>query len=64
MTEDMDKLSQEIRQIADEIAAMKAKEIRMEHGPERKRLNSEIKLKQYQVLFYCDKIKNLGREKR
>lgn len=62
--ENLDKLAKEMRQFADEIAAMKAQEIQMEHGPERKKLNKEIRTKQFQALFYMDKIENLAREKR
>ena len=64
MTENLDKLAKEMRQLADEIAAMKAREIQLEHGPERKALNREIRGKQYQALFYMDKINNLAREER
>ena len=64
LTEDPDKLSKEVRQIADEIAALKAKEIKMAHGPERKSLNREIRAKQYQALFYMDKIENIARQKK
>ena len=64
LTEDLDKLSKEVRQIADEIAALKVKKNKMEHGPERKSLNREIRSKQYQALFYMDKIENISRQKK
>lgn len=66
-TEDLDKLSKELRQLADEIAEMKSREVKMEHGPERKNLKREIKEKQHQALFYIEKITNLeeqGKKKR
>lgn len=55
MSEDLDKLSKELRQLADKIAKMKAKEIKMEPGAERKKFKQEIKQKQYQALFYMEK---------
>ena len=61
MNEDLERLSVELRIIADEIAAMKAEEIKAQ-GPARKKINQEIKIKQYQALFYMDKIENLARE--
>ncbi len=64
MTEEQDKLSKELRQIADEIAAMKAEQIKMAHGAERKKLTNEIRLKQYQALFYMDTIENLGEKRK
>lgn len=64
MSEDLDQLSKELRQLADKIAKMKAKEIKMEPGPERKNLKREIKQKQYQALFYMEKISNLEKQEK
>ena len=61
MNEDLERCSKELRQIADEIANMQAEVIKGQ-GPERLRLKEEIKLKQYQALFYMDTIENLARE--
>ena len=43
---------------------MKAEELKMEHGPEKEKLRQEIKDKQWQALFYMDKIENLGKDDR
>ena len=64
MDEDLNKLSKELREIADEIAAMKTEEIKMMPGPEKKKLQQEIRLKQHQALFYLDKINNLTKSKK
>ncbi len=63
-TEDLDRLSNELRQIADEIAELKKKMMNMEPGPERRELSRLIRQKQNQALFYADKITNIGRELR
>ncbi len=63
MTEELEKLSAELRQIADEIAAMKA-ELKLAQGPGRKKLTNETRMKQYQALFYMDTIENLAKEKK
>ena len=62
-TEDLDKLSKEVRQLGDEIANMKAREIKMVHGAERRLLNKIIRDKQYQALFYLEKMENLNLER-
>ena len=59
-------LSEELKQISGEIAAMKAEVLKMEYGPVKEKLRQEIKDKQWQALFYIEKIENLaeqGREK-
>ena len=63
MTEDLEKLSIELRQIAEQIAAMKDEEIKMAHGPERNKFKQEIRLKQHQALFYINKVENLQKRK-
>lgn len=60
MNEYLVKLSEELRQISEELAVMRTKYLTMEHGPEKKKLKREIKDKQWQASFYIDKIKNLS----
>jgi len=62
-TEDILTLSQEIREISDEIGAMKRKKRVMADGVEKKGLKEDIKIKQYQALFYIEKMGNLSKEK-
>lgn len=57
-------LSEELRQLSGEIAAMKEKALKMEHGPEKEKFKREIRAKQYQALFYIEKIENLSKEAR
>ena len=64
MNEYLVKLSEELRQISEELAVMRTKYLTMEHGPEKKKLKREIKDKQWQALFYIDKIKNLSQAAR
>ncbi len=64
MCEELQKLSQEVRQIAAEIAEMKKITTNMEPAPEKKELLKAIRQKQYQALFYADKMTNLGRKLR
>jgi hypothetical protein len=64
ITEELDKLSLELRSIAEEIGLMKNKECNMEPGPAREKLKRLIRQKQYQALFYIEKIENLSNEKR
>ncbi len=63
-TEDLDKLSKEVRQLADEIAKMKVIFSKMENGPKKRHLRQKIRRKQYQAWFYVDKIGNIGKEER
>ena len=41
---------------------MKAKELKMGPGPEKEKLRQEIKDKQWQALFYIEKIENLAKD--
>jgi len=61
-TEDILTLSQEVREISDEIAVMKRKKNEMVEGGGKESLKEDIKMKQYQALFYIDKMGNLSRE--
>ena len=61
MNEYLYQLSEELRQISGEIAAMKAEVLKMEYGTEKEKLRQEIKDKQWQALFYIEKIENLAK---
>ncbi len=58
-TEDILTLSQEVKEISDEIANMKRKKRLMPDGEEKEELREDIKIKQYQALFYIEMIENL-----
>ena len=61
--EELNKLSEEVKQLSAEIASMKRKANRMDDGAEKNQLKEEIKMKQFQVLFYIEKMENLSKEK-
>jgi len=54
-------LSQEVRKISDEIADMKRKKRVMTDGEVKEKLREDIKMKQYQALFYIEKMGNLSK---
>ena len=58
-TEDLNVLSNEARELSREIAFMKRAKNRMADGPEKNQLIRDIKDKQYQALFYIEKIENI-----
>ena len=64
MNEYLYQLSEELRQISGEIATMKAKVLKMGPGPAKEKLRQEIKDKQWQAMFYMDKIENLAKQAR
>ncbi len=61
-TEDILTLSQEVREISNEIGVLKRKKNRMADNEEKERLRQDIKIKQYQALFYIEKMENLNKE--
>ncbi len=61
-TEDLLTLSQEVREISNEIGAMKRQKNEMFEGEEKERLRDVIKEKQYQALFYIEKMGNLSNQ--
>ena len=63
-SEDLLILSQEVRVISNEIGKMKRKKNMMADGEEKEKLNDDIKMKQYQALFYIDKMGNLSKAKK
>ncbi len=62
-TEDILTLSQEVREISNQIGALKRKKNLMLDGEEEERLREIIKMKQYQALFYIEKMGDLSKEK-
>ena len=57
-------LSQEVREISDEIAVMKRKKRVMTDGEEKEKLSKDIKMKQYQALFHIEKMDNLSKARK
>ena len=53
-------LSIEAKKISNHIGMLKRKKNRLEEGPEKKKLREEIKVHQYQALFYLEKMENLN----
>jgi hypothetical protein len=62
-TEEFKKLTEEVNQLSAEIASMKRKVNRMDGGAEKDKLLKEIKDKQFQVLFYIEKMNNIANSK-
>ncbi len=60
-TEDLLTLSHEVRAISDQIGAMKRQKNEMVEGEEKEKLREDIKIKQYQALFYIEKMGNLSK---
>jgi hypothetical protein len=52
------KLSQEVKELSAQIASLKSAWTALEAGPEKDHLREEIRMRQYQALFYIDKIEN------
>lgn len=63
-TDNLDTLAQEAKALSGEIASMKRRANLMEPGPEHDQLRHEIKMKQYQALFYIEKMENLSRARK
>ena len=60
--EDLLILSQEVKEISNEIGKMKRNKNMMADGEEKEKLKDDIKMKQYQALFYVEKMGNLNKE--
>lgn len=58
------KLSEEVKQLSAEIASMKRKANKIDDGAEKDKLIKDIKDKQFQVLFYIEKMNNISKDKR
>jgi len=53
-------LSIEAKEISNQIGMLKRKKNRLEDGPEKDKIQNEIKALQYQALFYLEKMENLN----
>ena len=53
-------LSIEAKKISNQIGMLKRKKKRLEDGPEKDKIQNEIKTLQYQALFYLEKMENLN----
>jgi len=62
--EELIKLSEEVKQLSAEIATMKRSANRMDDGAEKDLLKEEIKMRQFQALFYMEKMENASRERK
>ena len=60
-SENLSVLSEEMREISNEIAVMKREKNRMADGPEKEQMIINIKDKQFQALFYLEKMENIAK---
>jgi len=63
-TEDLGQLSKEAKALSNEIGMLKKRCNRMPEGNSKEQLKAEIKDKQFQALFYVEKIENLSKAKK
>lgn len=56
------KLTKEVRELSDYIASLKRRKNELPDGPEKDRLSEDIKMRQFQALFYLEKMENLAKE--
>ena len=56
------KLTREVRELSDHIASLKRKRNKMPEGPEKDQLTEDIKMRQFQALFYLEKMENLAKQ--
>ena len=59
MTEDLEQLGKELRELSEEIALIKSEYNALPYGQEKEELLRIFKDKQWQALFYIEKISNL-----
>lgn len=64
LTEDLDQLAKEAKALSNEIGMLKKKYNQMPEGDTKEQLKVEIKDKQFQALFYVEKIENLSKAKK
>ena len=64
VTEDLDQLAKEAKTLSNEIGMLKKKYNQMPEGDSKDQLKAEIKDKQFQALFYVEKIENLSKAKK
>jgi len=63
LTEDLDQLAIDAKALSNEIGMLKKECNRMSEGDSKEQLKNEIKDKQFQALFYIEKIENLSKAK-
>lgn len=61
--EEFNKLSEEVKHLSAEIASMKREANRIDDGAEKDKLIKGVKDKQFQVLFYIEKMNNIAKDK-
>ncbi len=61
-TDELFKLTEEVKELSARIASMKRESNQMADGLEKEQLIKEIKTKQHQALFYIEKMENLSKE--
>jgi len=64
LTEDLDQLAIEAKALSNEIGMLKKRCNRMAEGDVKEQLKVEIKDKQFQALFYVEKIENLSKARK
>ena len=64
LTEDLDQLAKEAKTLSNEIGMLKKKYNRMSEDDDKEQLKAKIKDKQFQALFYVEKIENLSKAKK
>ena len=57
------RLTEEAKQLSAKIASIKRKANRMDDGVEKDKLIKDIKDKQFQALFYIEKMNNISKDK-
>ncbi len=60
--EELLKLSVEANELSNHIACLKRKKNQLAEGPEKEQLIEEIKMRQFQALFYIEKMENLSKQ--
>ncbi len=61
MSEELLRLQEEIKALSRHIASLKHRAVQINDGPAKEKLNRSIKTRQWQALFYLEKISNLSR---
>ncbi len=62
MSESLEQLEKELRELSEEIALIKSEYNALPEGQEKEDLLRTFKDKQWQALFYIDKIRNLSEQ--
>ncbi|MFO7951513.1 MAG: hypothetical protein R6U91_01705 [Bacillota bacterium] len=54
------RLSAEVKELSEHIARLKRRKNQLPEGPEKSQLMEDIKMYQFQALFYLEKMENLS----